>query len=85
MSNAFLPPLPLVVSRARLLCDNMDFTMNCRLNEVGEYILWLAPKLERGRREPPRRIVRIIDSKRDVRVEHGTILHMVDKIIYPDG
>ena len=27
MPNAFLPPLPLVVSRARLLCDNMDFTI----------------------------------------------------------
>lgn len=62
-----------------LLCANMHHTMNCRLNEVGEYILWL------GNRNQPRRVVRVIDGKRDVRVENGTVLHMVDKIIYPDG
>jgi hypothetical protein len=62
-----------------LLCGNMEQTMNCRLNEVGEYVLWL------GTRNQPRRVVRVIDGKRDIRVENGTILHMVDKIIYPDG
>ena len=30
----------------------------------------------------PRRVVRVIAS--DVRVEGGSILHFIDKIIYPD-
>ena len=59
-----------------MLCANMAFSLNCRLNEAGEYIVWLT------KRKQPRRVVRVIAS--DVRVEGGSILHFIDKIIYPD-
>jgi len=59
-----------------MLCANMSFTLNCRLNEAGEYIVWLT------KRKQPRRVVRIVSS--DIRVEGGSILHFVDKIIYPN-
>ena len=59
-----------------MLCAYMAFSLNCRLNEAGEYIVWLT------KRKQPRRVVRVIAS--DVRVEGGSILHFIDKIIYPD-
>ena len=59
-----------------MLCANMSFTLNCRLNEAGEYIVWLT------KRKQPRRVVRIVSS--DIRVEGGSVLHFVDKIIYPN-
>ena len=59
-----------------MLCADMSFTLFCGLNEAGEYIVWVS------RRNQPRRIIRIISP--DIRVQGGSVVHFIDKIIYPE-
>ena len=58
-----------------MLCADIS-TLFCGLNEAGEYInLGIVAK-------STRRIIRIISP--DIRVQGGSIVHFIDKIIYPD-
>ena len=59
-----------------MLCADMSFTLFCGLNEAGAYIVWVS------RRNQPRRIIRIVSP--DIRVQGGSVVHFIDKIMYPE-
>ncbi len=59
----------------RLLCGNMENSLSVGINEVGEFTVWVE------RLGHPRRVVRV--EQPDVSVQHGTMVHFVDKVMFP--
>ena len=58
-----------------MLCRNMAYTLSVGINERGEFTVWV------GKHGHPRRVVRV--ELQDQRCKNGTIVHFVDRIIYP--
>lgn len=58
-----------------LLCANGRHHLSAGMNERGEFTVWI------DRKGHPRRVVRVEEP--DVCVQNGTIVHFVDKVIFP--
>ena len=61
--------------KGELLCANGVHHLSVGINELGEFTVWI------DRKGHPRRVVRIEES--DVFTQNGTVVHFVDKVIFP--